>query len=862
MGPRSNPFRTRSIRGQIILLIAALALPLVGLQIWYGVSEYREAEAAADDEALVLADATAASIRQFLTLTEEILSSIAADFGPAWMGGAPCGPVATGASDYIPFLVNTAAVRGNGEILCSARPVTPGTSAESWAWLPELLETGRFTVGSPVLGTISDQWVLPVAVPIRGGDGRVEGALMGSIPLVEFSPFLEGLGLDEGHLVTIATRERVVIARSHDAQRWVGEVLPSNDGFDEEISPGRQIARGGDFEGVQRIWGQVELGNGWMVYVGLPTAAVLAPARAAVFRHLGSTLLVVLLVALFSGSSYRRIAGALRELAAGTRRTRDGAPIPLPDATPTEFQAVVEQFNRELESRRRAEAAERSARERYQSIFDNAVFGLCVSRLDGTLREANHSLASMLGYHAPAALVDGGPGSLYLFPEVGVELMDLAAREGLIENRETEWLSAEGVPITVRLSGRLIHESDGEPALELIVQDITEERRREAELRQTQKMEAIGKLAGGIAHDFNNLLTVIGGNLELMEAELAEDHSIRQDVEQIREATRRASTLTAQLLAFARREPQGARPVQVNEILTDVERLLGRLIGEDVALETRLGPDLPALLIDPGELEQIIMNLVLNARDAMPSGGRIVIETRRGSLPRGAVAAEQASEAVVLRVRDDGVGMDEDTVKRIFEPFYTTKPTGQGTGLGLSTVYGIVQRAGGGIEVDSTPGRGTTVCVRLPVTRGAVDGPLDEAEDVVAPGGRERVLVVEDEELVRGFVRRALEGAGYEILLAEDGQDALDVMGASDAPVDLVLTDVVMPRLNGTELAERIAGLAPGVPVLFMSGYLPNHTLSAHLWDNPELLLRKPFTSTELRTRVRLTLDRSYAARP
>jgi PAS domain S-box-containing protein len=861
MGFRSKPIRPRSIRGQLSVLIAALAVPLVAFQVLWGYEEYRDAEQAAESEALILADATASSVRQFLGLTEQLLVSVADEFGQAWIAADDCGGGPELISDLLPFFVTMTVLRADGRILCSAHPVPEGVDADAWSVTAAVRSSGGFAMGEAVVGEISGQWILPVGVPVFGADGALAALIIGSVPLLELAPLLEGVTLDDEHLVTIATGDRVVIARSHEADTWVGEPLPPGTGFDREIAPGRFVARGPDLLGTSRAWGQVELDNGWIIYVGVPEASVFGPARALLARQVGTTLLIVIAGILLAGLSYRRIARALQELTRGIRKASgDGQAIPLPDATPAEVSTVVEQFNDTLMSQRRAEAAERTARERYQAIFDNAVFGLYVSTLDGRFLQVNPALAAMLGYASREALLEAGPLALYPSAQIREELIERAVGHGSIENWEVDWLRADGDPIAVRLNGRRLDGPGGGASFEMIVQDITDEKRTESELRQTQKMEAIGKLAGGIAHDFNNLLTVIGGNLELIDDDLPAEHPMKGDIEQIREAASRASTLTGQLLAFARRDPRGARPISVNRLLLEMERMLVRLIGEDVELETRLAPVPAVISIDPGELEQILMNLVLNARDALPKGGCVIVETRMAPLGSGGATGRPGEDGVLLSVRDTGVGMDPETTKRVFEPFYTTKPMGEGTGLGLSTVYGIVQRASGHIEIESEPEIGTTVQIWFPLASGEVEvepRPVVEARVIV--GGDERILVVEDEELVRVFVRRALTEAGYQIVVASDGREALEVLEGLDTPVDLVLTDVVMPRMSGTELAQRLLTISPDTPVLFMSGYVQNQSMNTQFGDNPEILLRKPFTTAELCSRVRLMLDRRYA---
>ena len=465
----------------------------------------------------------------------------------------------------------------------------------------------------------------------------------------------------------------------------------------------------------------------------------------------------------------------------------------------------------------------------------------------------------MLGYESVDALMEAGPRGLYANPRVREEHLRESLASGIVPLHEIQWLRSDGVPITVRTGGKVITSAQGERVFEMIVQDITDEKRIEDELRQTQKMEAIGQLAGGIAHDFNNLLTVIGGNVELLDDELEEGNDLREDLDQIAKATRRAASVTKRLLAFSRKQPRGERCLDVNEVIADLKQMLVPLIGENVTLVTEGTPEPLPISIDPGELEQIVLNLVLNSRDAMPEGGSIVIQTRAARAQAGEPDPKldpgAAGDGVILSVEDTGAGMDADTQERIFEPFFTTKPMEAGTGLGLSTVYGIVKRAGGRIDVTSALGSGTTIEIWFPLAElGPLQGPV-RAPIVEGARGTETVLVVEDDDLVRRFVRRALEDSGFTVLVAVDGQDAIERIESASEPVDLVLTDVVMPRVTGPELADRVALVAPGTPVLFMSGYMNEPFLATDKRLHSGDLLQKPFSAAELRSRVRLALD-------
>ncbi len=398
------------------------------------------------------------------------------------------------------------------------------------------------------------------------------------------------------------------------------------------------------------------------------------------------------------------------------------------------------------------------------------------------------------------------------------------------------------------------------PALLRALQDNEERAGRrdlERQLQQAQKMEAIGQLAGGIAHDFNNLLTAIIGYSELILVRLPEDDPTVADVREIKGAGERAATLTRQLLAFSRKQIVDPRVLDLNAVVANMEKLLRRVIGEDIELRTVLAADLGRVKIDPGQVEQVVMNLAVNARDAMPRGGALVIETVNAELDEGYArthVAVRPGPHVMLVVSDTGTGMDEATKARLFEPFFTTKTPGKGTGLGLATVYGIVKQAGGNIWVYSEPGHGTTFKVYLPRVDEAAE-PLGLEPAGPPRGGFEVVLLVEDDAAVRALVREALGSYGYRVLEAADAEQALRLAEEHGAGIALLITDVVMPRTGGRELARRLTELRPDTKVLFLSGYTSDAILHHGILDRGVAFLQKPFTPEALARRVRQILD-------
>jgi PAS domain S-box-containing protein len=391
-----------------------------------------------------------------------------------------------------------------------------------------------------------------------------------------------------------------------------------------------------------------------------------------------------------------------------------------------------------------------------------------------------------------------------------------------------------------------------------VKRDVTNERRVEDQLRQAQKMEAVGRLAGGIAHDFNNLLTAITGYTDLLLMDLPKGELAHREVLEIRKAGDRAASLTRQLLAFSRRQVLQPKVLDLNQVVTDMEKMLRRLIGENIELVTSLADDLGHVKADPGQIEQVIVNLTVNARDAMPNGGRLILETSKMEIDESYASRHdpvQPGSYVILAVTDTGVGMDESTMSRLFEPFFTTKEVGKGTGLGLATVYGIVKQSGGYIWAYSEVGHGTTFKVLLPGEEEVAELAEKEVAYLYPSGGEETVLVVEDEKLVRDLVREILSQHGYDVLEASRGAEALEVSGRHKGPIHLLISDVVMPGMTGPELARRLTALRPEMGVLFMSGYTNDAILHYGVFEHGAEFLQKPFKASALGAKVRRVLD-------
>jgi two-component system cell cycle sensor histidine kinase/response regulator CckA len=518
--------------------------------------------------------------------------------------------------------------------------------------------------------------------------------------------------------------------------------------------------------------------------------------------------------------------------------------------------------NRDVTERKLAAEALRRSEASFRSVVEDAPYGIYRASLSGELVLVNPALQKILGYASQTELLQVNLAQIYRNPSDHQKVNELLLQQGSFIDVEVEWKRKDGSPITVRSSGWPIKDENGRVAfLELFAEDVTERRALERQLRMAQKMEAVGRLSGGIAHDFNNLLGVIIGYSQVLKRSLKPENPLYEHAEEIEKASQRAVSLTRQLLAFSRQQVLEPVILNLNALLTDMEKMLPRLIGEDIALALALDPTLAQVKADPGQVEQVIMNLAVNARDAMPDGGQLTIQTANVNLDAAYTHQHPGSRVgsyVMLRVTDTGTGIDPEIQAQIFEPFFTTKERDKGTGLGLATVYGVVKQSGGYIAVDSEKGKGASFSVYLPRVEQAVAA-LDPGIEapVTSSRGSETILLVEDEESLRKLADMFLRDNGYQVLGAGDGAQALQVARQHAGPIHLLLTDVVMPGINGRVLAERLAPGQPGMKILYMSGYTDSFIAGHGVLEAGSHLLHKPFTEETLTRKVRELLDAS-----
>ena len=520
---------------------------------------------------------------------------------------------------------------------------------------------------------------------------------------------------------------------------------------------------------------------------------------------------------------------------------------------------VIQCNIREITQRKQAEDSLRKSERLNRGLVDHLPHRILVKDRDSVILFCNANYASDLGL-APDAVI-GKDAYAFYPPEMAARYHadDLEVMtSGMMKEREEPYqlgTEEERWVHTVKVPYR--DEQKQIIGVLVIFEDITERRRLEVQVRQSQKLEAIGLLAGGIAHDFNNLLTVIRGYCDLLSSRLSQTDPLIVDILEIGKCADRATNLTRQLLAFSRNQILDVQVLDLNALVSGVDRMLQRLIGADIDLQILLAPHLGRIKADPGQIEQVMMNLIINARDAMPLGGKLILQTENVDLDQdyaGTHVAVTPGRYVMLAVSDNGCGMDHPTQTRIFEPFFTTKERGNGTGLGLATVYGIVKQSNGNIWCYSEPGKGTTFKIYLPRVDEACAAVVSEKPPPVVRGS-ETILVAEDEEMVRNLIVRFLTLDGYHVIATTNGADALRKCEEFEGPIHLVITDMVMPGMSGYELGQILAAIRPGTKVLCMSGYIGNAVLSHSMLEEGQVFLQKPFNRDSLNRKVREALD-------
>jgi PAS domain S-box-containing protein len=855
--------RLSSLRARLYALVLVAALPAFAVVLLAAGQAQRVLASEVGDEAVALARGVAELNRRAVDRARGLLTALQEIPGLRERDAAACTRAAAVVLGAAPGFLNLGGVSAaDGDLYCSAAPRRTPVNLRDRPFVRCPVERGEFCVGEIVVSRVLGTLALGFGAPVRDADGAIVAVAFASLDVASLQRQLDELPLPEGAAAIVLDRAgRVVARRPHDGAPRLGEPGPAEilalpvGGAVRAVVPGL----GPD----DRLWAVEEVTVGpdlaFRVAAGVTTHAAVAAFRrihAWSIAVVAGAALLALVLATWMGEvslmrTLRALLAAARRIAAGDYAARTGRA-----GSRDELGELVRTFDEMAHS---LDALTRQNR----LILDAVGEGILGLDRGGRIAFANPAAARALGW-APEELLGREAHPLFHGhrPDGSAlsreECSILAAmRDGrsrtstdeLFQRRDGTTFPAEVAASPLLDDGRIV-------GLVLAFRDVAERRRLEDQLRQAQKMEAVGQLAGGVAHDFNNLLTAIVSFARLVEDALPEGHESRADVKEILAAANRASTLTRQLLAFSRRQRLAPRAVDLADVVRGMEGMLRRVVGEGIALDVAVRAP-GTVVADPGQLELAVLNLVVNARDATAGGGgRIAISVDELLLPDGPDAGAQlpAGPLAVLSVRDTGVGMDEPTRRRLFEPFFTTKPAGKGTGLGLSTVYGIVSQSGGAIRVRSEPGQGSEFRIYLPRR---AELPAASAPAPAAPrpaGGSEVVLLVEDDAAIRAAAERTLASAGYRVIAAGAPDEALAASRRQAGPIDLLVSDVVLPGGNGWELARTLTAERPGLQTLFMSGYAAASSGASLLPDGVPFLA-KPFPPEELLARVRAAID-------
>jgi len=900
------------LAGRLSLLVMLALLPPFAIQAWTGVEHRREREAALRMDAVAQTLALQADMARTAEGTRQLLVALAEMPAIRANDAAGCTAYLQAVARQYPAYALLAATDAEGGILCSSAGAAPGSySNAERAYYRRAMAAGNFAVGDLVTGVATGRRSIHFALPFRRADDSVGGIVLASLDQEQLARQLAARALPPGAEALVLDPAGTVVAGVKDGHSivddWVGRQAPGALRAGLEVSAPTAVAAFGP-DGNPRLFGAVPLDpalGGLVAAVGLDQRRALADLKETLRENLAGILLGAVL-ALAAGvlAGRRLVLAPLAKLALAAGRVGEGELGARADLgrRSNEIREVGAAFNRMSAAlaaregeRDRSETAQRESEARFRHMADSAPALIWMSDAEGQVVFANRHYDHLFGRPVAAMLGQGWEADVLPedLPSYRTAFRDAFRtrqtfrREARVRDKQGQvrWLRCEAVPrlndqgsflgytgcavditearlATEELETRVAERTAAlEQAVGALHAEALERESAEAALRQSQKMEAIGQLTGGIAHDFNNMLQVIGGSLEMIQRRVEQGRGLEvgRYLDNAQKTVVRASGLTHRLLAFARRQALQPTPLEPGELVEGMAELIRRTVGPAVTIQLHLDNDLWSVLCDPSQLENVLLNLAINARDAMPEGGTLTIATAKVMLCQADVADQEGAapgEYVEISVADTGMGMDEATKAHAFEPFFTTKPIGQGTGLGLSQVYGFVRQSGGLVRLDSSPGQGTTVRLRLP-RHESFQGPqaLETPTEPAIAGANEVVLLVEDEKGVREAAAERLRELRYTVLEAEDGLAALRLL-ESDAHVDLLVTDVGLPNgMNGRQLADAARERRPSLPVLFITGYAGG-ALEEHLAANMAVI-GKPFTLDVLARNVKAMLEAS-----
>lgn len=859
--------KSYSIKSYLLFFVLAVSVPIL---ILLGFSMYSSYRMALDDslmDAERFTQLVSIRIQQNIDDSRNFLEGLAKRPKILKLDKNDCDPILSDLKQFFGQYANIAVLDYNGDMVCTALIPASGQmpSFADSKWFMDAKKTNGFHVGELHKGPVSKKWVTVISSSVRDEKGNFAGLIGYSLDLENYRPLPQSLIMPPGTSIDIVDSRNTILANLIGNTGRIGTLYPDTDGIGiASESPGNAVITGMAAKKKVMVINEISAA-GWKIVTSVQRDIITRQLRRYVLVWgiaVAGALMAGLFLAFHIG---RKISKPVKNIADASARIAGGDMTVRAEVKgPSEIRQVAEQFNRMLDIRLKTE-------KRYKSFLNNASDGVLIISSESVIILNNPQAEKIFGYE-PDELVGKNFNRLLLEESKNIYESDVlkCCLEGQainIKTMEMEGLLKQGEIISCEFSFNSFSE-DGDYLVLAMVRDISEKKRAEEErtkletqLVQAQKVESIGRLAGGVAHDLNNMLSPVLGYAEMLLSEIQENHPFSFSIMQILEAGERCRDLVSQLLAFARKQTLEIKPVNLNSIIMSFRQMLKRTLRENITIDAVLSQDLPLVNGDKAQIEQVILNIAINAQDAMPEGGKLIIETSNVDIDNFSSEIYDllpSGNYVLLLISDTGTGMDMDTLSKIFEPFFTTKGLGHGTGLGLSTVHGIVKQHGGHIRVYSEKGSGTVfrIYLKADYESSGKASEIKKAEIFQDSTGFETILVVEDQPNVRVMVAEALRKYGYNVLEAVDGNSAIDLSGSYKGKIHLLLTDVILTDIDGKAVFSRISSTRKDMDVIFMSGYTAD-VIGSHGVLEPGInFIQKPFTLSGLARKIRTVFDK------